>query len=159
MGAQAARIGEQLRKEIAHACKMLVLELDKELRRATPVDTGHARRNWIPSVGSRGAPGAISDSKREAGMQQVIAYTLTQGPLWVSNVVSYITALNYGHSSQAPAGFVEASVDRAISTVRAKLAKRGSFVDLAPIQAELRDNLGGQTAGNLAGAYSPFGGD
>jgi hypothetical protein len=145
---------------------MLVLEIDKELRRSTPVDTGHARRNWIPSVGQRGAPGAISDTKREAGMQQILAYTLSQGALWVSNVVPYIERLNYGHSGQAPAGFVEMSVDRALATVRAKLAKRGSFIDLAPLQAEIRerlaeisDNQGGQAAGNVASAYSPFGGD
>jgi hypothetical protein len=51
--------------------------------------------------------------------------------------------------------------------VRAEtLAKRGSFIDLAPLQAEIRerlaeisDNQGGQAAGNVASAYSPFGGD
>lgn len=156
MGAQAARIGEQLRKEIAHVCKMLVLEIDRELRRTTPVDTGHARRNWIPSVGARNAVETQDNALRSAGLQQVLAYSLSSGTLWVANVVPYVEYLNYGSSQQAPAGFVEAALDRAITTVRTKLSVKGSFIDLAPLQAELRDQLGGQTAGNVAEAYSPF---
>jgi hypothetical protein len=159
MGAQAARISERLQKEIAHACKMLVLELVRELKRATPVDTGNARWNWIPSVGVRSTQEADGPDLASLGLERVLAYTLSSGALWVSNVVPYIEALNYGHSAQAPAGFVEAAIDRAISTVRQKLSRRGSFIDLAPLQAQIRDELGGQTAGNLASAYSPFGGD
>lgn len=159
MGAQAARIGERIRKEIAHVCKMLVLEIDRELRRATPIDTGHARRNWVASVGSRFTGEVDDDAARQAGLQQVLAYTLTSGALWVSNIVPYIQRLNYGHSQQAPAGFVEAAVDRAMTTVRGKLSRKGSFIDLAPLQAEFRGEAGGEMAGNLASAYSPFGGN
>lgn len=159
MGAQAARIGERIRKEIAHVCKMLVLEIDRELRRATPIDTGHARRNWVPSVGAREVFETVSADRHAQGIAAVLAYELSQGPLWVSNNTPYIERLNYGSSEQAPAGFVEASIDRALSTVRAKLSRKGSFIDLAPLQASMRESLGAQTAGNIASAYSPFGGD
>jgi hypothetical protein len=57
MGRQAAAIGRELRHGIEQAAKMLVLQIARELRLnpsrgGTPVDTGHARANWIPSVAS-----------------------------------------------------------------------------------------------------------
>lgn len=159
MGRQAAAIGERLQEELAHVCKMIVLELDKELRKGTPVDTGHARRNWVPSIGDRNTAEADDDSLHDAGIQGVLQYTLDQGVLWVSNAVPYIQALNYGHSKKKPAGFVEMAIDIALATVRAKLAKKGSWIDVAPLQAEHRQSVGAEAAGNLASAYSPFGDD
>jgi hypothetical protein len=142
MGAQAARIGEQLRKEIALAIKMLALEIVRELKRATPVDTGHARRNWIASVGSRNEFEAVSDAAYEAGIAAVLSYQLADGVIWVSNVVPYIERLNNGTSTQSPAGFVEIAIDRAMTTVREKLSRKGSFIDLAPLQQQYRDEVG-----------------
>lgn len=162
MGAQAAAIGERIRKQITDACKMLTLEIVKELKQqppaGTPVDTGHARRNWIPSVGAPNTVQATSAAPAHAGTQAVLAYQLSQGTLWVANVVPYIRRLNYGHSEQSPTGFVEAAVDRALTTTRQRLAKRGSSVTLDDFQAEFRSELGGDIAENLADAYSPFGG-
>lgn len=54
---------------------------------ATPVDIGNARAGWTVDVAS---PIPV-----------------------VENNVEYIGALNRGHSSQAPAGFVEAALDAA----------------------------------------------
>lgn len=159
MGRQAAAIGERLLKQVADAMKMLVLELDRELRRVTPVDTGHARRNWVPSVGSQHTAEADDDAAHEQGIADVLAYTLDKGPMWVSNVAPYIQLLNYGHSKQRPAGFVEVSIDIAIQRTREKLAKKGSSVDLSAMQAEHRSQSGAQAAGNVASAYSPFGDD
>lgn len=157
MGAQAARIGEQLRKEIAHVIKMLALEIVRELKRGTPVDTGHARRNWIASLGEPNEFEAVSDAAAEAGIAAVISYTLANGAIWISNVVPYIERLNNGTSTQAPSGFVEIAIDRAMSTVQSKLSAKGSFIDVAPLQQQFRDEVGGDAAGNVAGAYSPFG--
>jgi hypothetical protein len=156
--ASAAAIGDALRKEVAHACRVLVLELDRELRRATPVDTGHARRNWVPSVGQQLTEPVEDDAAHGAGIQQIIAYTLSQGALWVSNAVPYIQRLNYGHSTQAPAGFVEVAIDRAFATAREKLARKGSRVDLGAMHQQWKDEQAGTGADNVASAYSPFGG-
>jgi hypothetical protein len=155
MGAQAARIGEALRKEIEGVCKMLTLEIARELKRATPVDTGHARRNWIPSVGEPNAIEAQDDAAYKAGVAQVVAYTLSQGALWVANVVPYIKYLNYGSSTKAPAGFIEMSIDLALQTVERKYT--GKAIDVSAIRANVQSSLGGDAAENLAGAYSPFG--
>lgn len=159
MGAQAARIGARLQKEIAHAIKMLVLEIVRELKRSTPVDTGHARRNWIASVGTPNDLEAIDDKRQQAGIAAVLSYHLGHGSIWVANVVPYIRQLNRGSSTQRPAGFVEVSVDRAMTTVRNRLAAKGSWIDLGPMQEQFRAELADAAAGNVASAYSPFGGD
>lgn len=159
MGSQAQRIGAELRAAVSHAIKMLALEIDRQLRLVTPVETGHARRNWIASVGSPNTTIATDDSARTAGIQAVLAYELSQGTLWVANSVPYIRALNYGHSQQQPAGFVERAIDMALSTVRQKLAAAKSPVDFAGLHSEFRSAVGGEAAGNVASAYSPLGGD
>jgi hypothetical protein len=131
---------------------MLALEIDKELRRATPVDTGHARRNWVPSVGTPNTSIAADDTASAAGVAAVLAYKLESGSLWVANVVPYIRSLNYGHSQQSPAGFVERAIDMAMAAVE----RKGG--DVTTMRKQFQDEVGGNAAGNVAGAYSPFGG-
>lgn len=157
MGARAARIGARIRKEIAHAIKMLVLEIVRELKRTTPVDTGHARRNWIASIGAANDLEAIDDQRAQAGIAAVLSYNLNQGAIWISNVVPYIQQLNRGSSTQRPSGFVEIAIDVAMTTTREKLSAKGSMVDLGPMQEQFRAELSGSAAGNVASAYSPFG--
>lgn len=160
MGKQAAAIGARIRKHIESAALMLVLEIDKELRRATPVDTGHARRNWIPSVGAMNTAEAKDDSAHASGVAEVLAYKLSQGVLWVSNAVDYVRFLNYGSSEQRPAGWIERAVDIAMQKVQAKLAKAGRMdFDIGGLRAEYQSAVGGEGAENLASAYSPFGDD
>lgn len=156
MGRGAEREAEKLRRALTQAPKALILEIDKELRRTTPVDTGNARANWVPSVGS---PAPRGD--RAAGTAAVMAYQLGQGALYVSNGVPYITYLNNGSSRQAPALFVEAAVDVALARVQAKFGAALSL-DRAAVIGSMpggANYLGGEMANNLASAYSPFGGD
>jgi hypothetical protein len=161
MGRQAAAIGERLHSALADACKALALEIVRELKRrgvGTPVDTGHARANWIPSVGSPStteAPGN-STAAQDQGVAQVLSFKLGDGVLWVSNVVSYVPMLNRGSSKQAPALFIEAAVDRALTTVQQRFAKR---IDISELASGIRSQLGASGAENLASAYSPFGDD
>lgn len=163
MGAQADALGVQLRRQVAKAAVALVLEIDAELRKSpdaggTPVDTGHARANWVPSVGAPATGEVNGDGAHEAGIAALLGYQLEQGALWLANAAPYIEQLNLGHSHQAPPGFIEAAIERAqvivqgrYDSLRIEINTRGAgtFVDLA----------GGNAAGNLASAYSPFGGD
>lgn len=100
----------------------------------TPVDTGWARSNWIPALTSvsstASAPqpgGANKAATREAvpgqlGIQQsavgaiATGYRLKQGSVTISNNVPYLKELNNdGSSSQAPKGFVQAAIRRAVT--------------------------------------------
>lgn len=106
--------------------KIITLDATANLIEDTPRDTGWARSNWVPSIGKPSRrqgdfldpdEGDIAEARadQESG-QALIAttYTLSQGKVFVSNNVPYITRLNDGSSTQAPAGFVQAAIARAV---------------------------------------------
>ena len=108
----------------------VTLEIVAELQATTPVDTGWARANWIPSIGAPSpaaqAPGSSGNVGQAVGAQQAgIASLVVHGQargtapvsLFVTNGVPYIRRLNDGWSQQAPARFIEASIERAIARV------------------------------------------
>lgn len=90
---------------------------------ATPVDTGQARGNWRVSVGSpetsvieatdRSGQGAISKGlatiQSGGGIGKVV---------YISNNLRYISKLNSGWSMQAPANFVELSLQSVVNKYR-----------------------------------------
>lgn len=90
----------------------------------TPVDTGFARTNWVPNISQpyratagRREEGGIDSGPQQAGIARVAAlYRLVQGPVFVSNNVGYIGALNRGSSPQSPAGFIQAAIVRAVKS-------------------------------------------
>lgn len=153
MGAGAQRIGERLRKHIEQIFKALTLEIDRELRKATPVDTGHARANWVPSVGAPHVGevatvrvgSTIGSSAHAAGVASVLSFKLGDGALWVSNAVPYLQTLNYGWSDQAPPLWIEAAIDRAVATIQARY--------------NVKIDIDRPVGEGLASAYSPFGDD
>jgi hypothetical protein len=80
----------------------------------TPEDTGHAKSNWIPSVGTadrsvHGSQEAVSTSSQTTGLGELKTLKLGQ-PIFISNNVDYLEDLNDGSSRQAPAGFVEIAI-------------------------------------------------
>lgn len=114
------------------AVKMLTLEAHANLVRApseggTPVDTGWARANWVPDIGSPrtepvGSRDRVDSGSAQAGLARVVAgYRLAQGPVFLSNNVPYITFLNDGSSRQAPAGFVQQAIAEAVRAVDRRL--------------------------------------
>ena len=99
------------------------------LQEATPVATGWARANWLPSVGQPatdvvGAPGQPDASATESGLARVLTYKLGEGDAFIANNVPYISVLDGGSSTQAPAGFVDVAVDKAVQTVGQQLLDR-----------------------------------
>lgn len=150
---QADKIGAALRKQVEQQAIALVLDLVSALMRATPVDTGHARRNWFASIGR-----PITEPTAEGGAASnaaITGYKLEAGPLWISNPVDYVVFLNYGSSKKAAAGWIETTV----MTVLERWKSRGGALDVSSIQNAFADEVGGGGAENLAAAYSPLGGD
>lgn len=122
MSAQSDAFVAKLSAAVARDVQRLALEVAANLIETTPVATGFARANWIPSFGEpvtepSGSPAAVSDAQQQAALVAMLAYKLSDGAAYVSNNANYIQALNDGSSSQAPSGFVEAAIERAISTV------------------------------------------
>jgi hypothetical protein len=119
---QVAAIAAQLRAEIAKAATALTLEITANLTEATPVDTGHARANWVPSIAEPqdGEVAGTGMDAQAAGILAVARYQLGDGPLNITNNTPYIERLIGGSSSQAPAGWDVAAIDQALQTVQAQ---------------------------------------
>ena len=116
----------------------LTLNVLARLIKATPVDTGWARANWIPSArrpSRRLSPGITRRDQRQAALgtvqaaqQRGTASLLNElgkpgvVPFFCTNNVPYIGALNNGHSKQAPAGFIQREIVAAVVNERSRAA-------------------------------------
>jgi len=78
-----------------------------------PVDTGFARAS--PQASTEAMPSIVSDNKGEEGkaypadfgqISAVIANAKLGQTIYVGWTASYVLPLEYGHSKQAPSGFV-----------------------------------------------------
>lgn len=92
----------------------------------SPVDTGLFRGNWQVGVGTvpigtlqRLAPGGESLGTELAKLEAIESNPRTV--VTIANNLPYAERLNSGHSAQAPAGFVEAAIDRAAQKSRSTL--------------------------------------
>lgn len=89
----------------------------------TPRDTGWAAANWRPYLGrvprtkaaTSGNPAtARAESSRAVASLQT-SYRIEQGKVIASNPVPYVVYLNNGSSSQAPSGFIQRAIQKAVS--------------------------------------------
>lgn len=119
--------------------KALALNVDSNLRAnppiGTPVDTGWAAANWVPSVGvpkifadppGDPTPAMIAARRRdgEQGLNEVLAWTIDNGAIFLTNSVPYIQPLNAGHSTQSPPGFVQAAMELGVQDTLRDAAQR-----------------------------------
>lgn len=124
------RVIDALTRRVERVVRRLGTEVIANLAVATPKDTGWASGNWIGSIGAPvaapdGAPGtpgvrgsATLSGASEASAAAIARWRMGQGRIYVTNRVPYVVYLDAGTSAQAPAGFVRASIIKAIDTVR-----------------------------------------
>lgn len=117
---QTDKIMVQLEDATEEATVSMALNIHGGLVEETPVDTGWARSNWLPSVGvprrdTVGEPGKPNDAAAGLGQSEVADWKIADGPIYVTNNVPYIQRLNAGSSTQAPSGFVEGVVQREVN--------------------------------------------
>lgn len=104
----------------------ITLDVTANLVETTPVDTGWARANWVPAlskpfVANLGAVPVTAQNASAAGVRQqaavagIAGYRLSMGRVFVSNNVPYIQELNAGSSRQAPSGFVQRAIAKAVT--------------------------------------------
>lgn len=127
---QIAVILKDLDRRVELVTIGLSLGIVAKLKRAaseggTPVDTGWARANWVPQIGTPAAgtvgtrkqaeAGQVDQTGSAAGEAQLLGFKLAKGSIWITNNVRYIVRLNEGSSQQAPPGFVQAAIEEAIA--------------------------------------------
>lgn len=134
LGEFARRIrerGRQVEEGVNEIVKKTAIVADREVVLSTPVDTGRARSNWLLSLGgpstseieayAQGKGGSSGAANANAAMAQAQAAVRGRRPeqdVYISNNLPYIGRLNDGWSAQAPAGFVQAAVQRAAAAIR-----------------------------------------
>jgi len=95
--------------------KKIVLEAVRRVVNRTPVDTGHARRNWQVTIDTP-AEGQLDGTDKEGratiarGLAE-LAGLKADCVVWLSNNVDYIEFLEHGSSGQAPAGMLAVTVN------------------------------------------------
>lgn len=111
--------------------RRVAIKVDQVVVMGTPVDTGRARSNWITSLGSArrdtlspyapGEGGSTGSANAQAAMDQceaVVAHYQHGNEIHIANSLPYIGKLNEGSSAQAPANFVEESVNVAVQSIK-----------------------------------------
>lgn len=114
-------INVELEEKTILAQRKVVLAVDAAVVLATPVKSGRARSNWIPTIGTASDAVITKDEDKydkTGGEAIAAAQGIAEGikfgsTVYISNNLPYINRLNQGHSQQAPAGFVEKAVQAA----------------------------------------------
>lgn len=126
LGPRMKRIARRVTKEVGVAVKSTAIAIDETLVSSTPVNTGKARSNWLPSLDAPRA-GTIppytpypdfTDPRKfgekanataaiNAAKLTLATRTKSEQDIYITNNVEYIADLNAGNSVQAPAGFIE----------------------------------------------------
>lgn len=96
--------------------RAVALVVDETLVNTTPVDTGRARSNWNPSLNT--PDGTIVEPDHKKPIAPVAAAYKITDTILISNNLPYIKRLNEGYSKQAPAGFVDAALERGKRAVK-----------------------------------------
>lgn len=123
--ATAKQVIKLLKDTTESEARKLVLDVHAEFVKTTPVDTGWARSNWIPTVGNPqddtvGSPGSIDTGPQQRGAIQIATWLFSQGAAWIANNVPYIQVLNAGSSKQAPKGFIEKAIQSVLDKYNRK---------------------------------------
>jgi hypothetical protein len=123
--------------------EVLTIELESELHKSTPKDTGYARSNWIasidvPTTAPIGSKLAVSEgSGPAAAIKAGTSFDSKKHKrIYLSNHVEYIGTLNdrgtENGPSGVPAGFVQRSITKTVRSTanamrRYKTMKAPSF--------------------------------
>lgn len=122
--ADLLRVLREVGEAAEHDMRKLILDVNADLVLKTPVDTGWAKANWVPSVGvphetPAGSRGAVDQGARQRGILEIATGFKNGQIAYDTNNVPYINALADGHSSQAPAGWVEEIINRRVDEFNA----------------------------------------
>ena len=118
--------GKEIEKNAGRAVRVAALAVDQGVVLATPVDLGRARANWVVSLGfpvlsnvdfNQGGDAAAQKALSQ-GAVIIASYRLGLGPVYISNGVPYILALEQGSSRQAPSGMLAQGLASGVAAIR-----------------------------------------
>ena len=125
MGKETDRVIKLMDNWSEKKCRALIISIHGEFVEQTPVDTGWAMNNWMPSVNipisaTVGSYDQNDPAQMLGGLAAILTWRFEDGPAWIANNVPYISRLNAGHSGQAPAGFVDKIIQSEVNKAKRK---------------------------------------
>lgn len=110
------RFGELTEEKATLIFRKIALDLDRAIVLSTPVDTGRARGNWFPSLGSPSNAVDPNAQDKSGGAAIARAVGTVSGAkygmvIWFTNNLPYILPLENGWSRQAPQGMVDINLN------------------------------------------------
>lgn len=122
-------IGSYAESQYEKLLRATVLETDRRVKFGSPVDTGRFRVSW--AIGQNAAPyqGAPAGGSYGSAPPNAVNYALGQekpGNVYsIHNNLPYAEPLAFGHSKQAPAGWVDGIANDLRSWVQSQAANIG----------------------------------
>lgn len=126
------KVAKAVQQDVMDFTADVVKSVALEVAMRTPIDTGTARSNWRTRVGAPyslvfkpyrpylsrlkgGLGGGMGETGNVRPVYDQAAAAMSrrtdpESPVYISNNLEYIGALNSGHSRLAPSGFVRAGV-------------------------------------------------
>lgn len=96
-------------KRLEKQVRAVALIIDAQLVDRTPIDTGRAQSNWLPSLNIPEV--RIVEPGQKVSITPVLRSFNIEDTIYISNNLLYIKKLNSGSSIQAPdGGFVEDAI-------------------------------------------------
>ena len=109
----------QLTQEVV---KKTAFDIDKEIVEQTPVDTGRARSNWLPSINSPRTDEV--DAGQKPDIAPIISGYTINDTIFIANNLPYIERLNNGWSQQnTTPSWVEATVAKYKNRMKQAIAE------------------------------------
>ena len=111
-----AKFVEKAKKNPEKVMRQVSIKLFSAIIKASPVDTGRFRMNWMPSGGTPAS--GVTDATDKSGNIAIGNATgfVLKATDWreftLTNNLPYAQRLEYGWSQQAPAGVVRTNVSR-----------------------------------------------
>ena len=105
-------------ENLERTVRAVALVVDQRLVDSTPVDSGRAQNNWLPSL-DVARRDSVEPGQRQRVETVFASYDIDKTIL-ITNNLPYIRRLNEGSSRQAPAGFVEAAIQVGVNAARGR---------------------------------------
>jgi len=118
-GAKAREVGDAMRAYVEAAHRDVTVAITARLIELCPVDTGHARANFVPGIGEPPV-GEQPSGAQQAGIAAIAKWKLGDGEINITNNVPYIDRLIAGSSQQAPAGWDLRAIDFGVQETQQK---------------------------------------
>lgn len=106
---------------VDNAIVAVCAQISTEVIKRTPVDTGRARANWIPSIGT--PSDNVTDNTDTSGILATnkalnVSKVASGKMFWLVNNLPYIQKLEYGWSNQAPHGMVRLTMQQVKNSLK-----------------------------------------